>query len=282
MSKGSLDKAHSTLNPGSMIFQADESPMEMTEIREVQHPEPQVVNRQAVRGQTAFRTFARPAVQRSLPPVEILERGRPEDPILGNAVVSVKVRQKAQAKHQADKGIERLGRSGTLREDPEPNLDIRPTAVGQPRQEASAKNGKVVPKKGPSMELREIRPTSPSVELPEEHITGRSARKGIDVEAATDTRDAGIPGRATGIQPNVHQTSASGPLRMTSPEGIRSSKFISAENPGKAVREPLVQVTIGRIEVRAVPAQEAKERRGKMPELDLADYLRKPAVKVAK
>jgi hypothetical protein len=284
MSKGTIDKAQSLLNPGPSIFRVEESPLEIIETTEVQQSKPPTVRHQVVHGPAAFRKLTRITIPVLPSPEEVLVTERAGAPSLNPGIASQEVGKKVQTKPQKDHDVGRPERSGSHMEGPGSNLDVRRADV-EPLDKVSPMARKVMPSRWSTMEPVDKTPNISSIEPPEERTPVRSSPKGAGfrVMMAKDTENARSPGGTIGIQPSVHQKAVSSPSGTPAPEGIRPIlKHPIGENKGKPVQEPFVQVTIGRIEVRAVPAQEAKGRRGKMPELDLADYLRKPDGKVTK
>ncbi len=235
LSKGSMDKVRPIFIPGSLVPREEESPLEIAEVREVQHPEPSIVRRPVVRGPAAFRTMTRVAALRSPAPEEIPEEERTGRPIMDRPVVSEGVRERVQAKPHADKGDEPSARALSLQVEPEPSRIIRRSAVGQPRQEVPPENGRAVPGKGATLEMRETGPVSSSIETREKRLPVRSVRKGMGTEAvALDIGNTRIPSEATKVHPSSRQTSGPEPSRMTAQESFRSvSNHPGADGKGK-------------------------------------------------
>jgi hypothetical protein len=92
-----------------------------------------------------------------------------------------------------------------------------------------------------------------------------------------ESMDVKLKEKAPVIQPKSPAENI-GAMRIVKPEGIRPhSRDLGIDNKKTTAQEPNIQVTIGRIEVRAIPTKEVPGNRRKVPELDLANYLQSSA-----
>ena len=261
---------------------SDDMLTEENEFREIpQRSQPEAVHRPAVRGPAAFTISARSmmpktaSVHEEFPEKDAMDRSNPEDRM---ATASTKPE------------VPRPGRSGRSGDGP-----VK-TDASQIKTEEGQRKVPSMTGTSPRSAFREVGPDAWHEKLPIKVMSGtkkevqmvsrteteqklaRPDRRIIDVLQAPESKRAFTSNKGAAPlheRPPVDRTILP---RFQIPERVQTHHREPKDNNGRAVtQEPNIQVTIGRIEVRAVPRKETHETKRKMPELDLSEYLRQPA-----